>query len=224
MQATAAKAQADLDDLLNSMQAARDRFAHAQEQQRRTTTAQRKVEHFQRKQREGKFSLDPSKRAKWRASERYTPQELGSNKVYLPPSDITATELYRVTNLIPRSYAKPSTAFLLTRNTCDMFPRPSEGLLSRNGLTTLNQRRKLHDKEVDRRRREEMKLKVVEFGPRWEPTSTKGDLLSGVPSDPVNYYSRDLPPKYLQQQPFLRTNRTGGFFSKPDSVNVTLTS
>lgn len=223
MQESAAKANAELDELLRSMHEARERHAHTQEEERKVKLAQQKVESFQKKQREGKFNLDPSKRPKWKTSERYTPQELAYNKTYLPAGDLTATEIFRTAHLVPRTYAKSQTPFLLTRNTADYFPKTTESLLSMHGRTTLSQRNFSHEKEVERRRKEDMKLKVVEFGPRWEPTRAKGGYLSVEPSDPINYYSRDLPQKYLQEQPFLRTTRYGGYFSKPDSMNKDVT-
>mmetsp|Transcript_29351 Transcript_29351/g.52549 ORF Transcript_29351/g.52549 Transcript_29351/m.52549 type:complete len:219 (+) Transcript_29351:486-1142(+) len=218
MQESAAKAKADLDQLLQSMQASRERFAQTQEEERKAKLLQQRNELFQKKQREGKFSLDPSKRPKWKTSDRHTPQELVFNKTFLPPGDLTATEIYRTAHLIPRTYAKSQTPFLLTRNTNDYFPRPDESLLSKHGRQTLSTRKLSHNEEVDRRMHEEMKLKVVHFGPRWEPNKSKGGFFSVEPSNPVNYYARDLPPKYMQEQPFLRTNRAGGYFGKPDSV------
>jgi hypothetical protein len=215
MQESAAKAQAELQEMIRSMHAARERFSQAQAEERRAKLTQRNEESFQRKQKEGKFSLDPSKRPKWRSSDRYLPQELVYNKTYLPAGDITATEQYRSSHLIPRTYAKSHTAFLMTKNVGDIFPSPVDSLLSRQGRSTLAQRRLIHKDEVDRRHHEEMKPKVVEFGPRWEPTRGKGGLLSAVSMDAVNYYSRDLPQSYLQEKPFLRTNRSGGYFEKP---------
>ena len=176
----------------------------------------KKKDAFLKKQKEKKFDIDPKSRPHWRLGERHAAKEFDeSTKVYLPPSDVHPTILYRTANMIPRSYNYPEKPFKLTKNSGTEFGDPSMDILSNSGRKIIDNNIKKFQDEVEKRRQEEMKMKKVEFGPRWECNKTYGSYFSTPASDPYYFFEHETLPKYYQNKPFLRTSRTGDVFSYP---------
>jgi hypothetical protein len=201
---------------LSQMQESREKHEQAKIESKKAQKAQKKKEKFLKKQKEHKFDIDPKSRPNWKLGERHAGKDFSEkNQSYLPVGDLHATELFRATHLVPRTYEYPEKAFKLTKNQGDMFGKADLNMLSQSGKKIIQDNIKKFDKEVEKRRVEEMKIKVVEFGPRWECNKTYGDFFSVPPTDPYYFFKKDLKEEYLQEKPFLRTSKYGDEFSYP---------
>lgn len=201
---------------MQQMQESRDRHQQEKIQSKKEKKAKKKQEIFLKKQKERKFDIDPKSRPNWRLGERAKAKEFDEkSKKYLPISDIHATELHRACHLIPRSYKYPEEPFKLTRNKGLLFGEPGADTLTESGRRIIAENMKKFEGEVEKRRIEEMKLKNVQFGPKWEENTTHGGFFSVPPADEYYYFQRDMKPEYYQTKPILRTTRYGGLFSYP---------
>lgn len=201
---------------LEEMQQSRERHIENKLKEKQERKEQRKHEQFLKKQKERKFDIDPKSRPHWRLGERLTAKEFDEKtRTYLPITDIHATELYRATHLIPRSFKYPEKPFKLTKNKGTEFGETGAEILTESGKQIINNNMKKFEDEVERRRQEEIKMKKVEFGPRWECTRTHGDNFSVPPADPYYFFEHDMKPEYYQSKPFLRTTKYGDVFSYP---------
>ena len=201
---------------LKQMQESRERHSADQIQRKVQLKEQRKQEKFLKKQKERKFDIDPKSRPQWRLGERFKAKELDEkNKKYLPAADLHPTELHRVSHLIPRTYIYPEKPFKLTKNKGSEFGNPKTDTLTESGKQIINNNIKKFEEEVEKRRQEEMKLKNVEFGPKWECNNTHGSFFSVPPTDPYYYFEHEMKPEYYQTKPILRTSKYGALFSYP---------
>lgn len=133
----------------------------------------------------------------------------------MPIADIDPTTLHRTANFIPRTYNYPAQPFKLTKNNGDEFKNPGTEILTHSGKKIIETNISKFENEVERRRLEELKLKNVEFGPKWECNNTHGGFFSLPPSDPCYFFEKDMKPEYFQTKPILRTSKYGGMFSYP---------
>lgn len=201
---------------VEQLQESRKRHQVEKEEAKSQRIKKIKQEKFAKKQKENKFSLDTKLRQTFKLGERFTAEAFDSKTVtFLPPSDLTATEIHRTTHLIPRSYQYPEVPFKLTKNNCDEFGKTKSELLTNSGKRLIETNISKFDQEVKRRRQEEMKPKVVEFGPLWEPNKTHGGEFVKCPTDEYHLYEQKVKQKYLQTKPMLRTSRHGDVFSYP---------
>ena len=201
---------------LAQMQESREKHAKELAEEKKMKKEMRKKEKFLKKQKEHKFDIDPKARPKWKLGERHAGKEFDEkSQSFLPVGDLHATELFRATHLVPRSYKYPEKAFKLTKNHGDEFGTTGINMLSESGKKIIVDNMKKFNDEVERRRQEEMKMKQIEFGPRWECTRTHGDSFSNPPSDQYYFFKKDMKPDYLQEKPFLRTSKYGEEFSYP---------
>ena len=175
---------------------------------------QAKKEAFEKKQREGKFDINPKSRPAFKLGVRRNTEEF-DNRVFLKSQDIDGNQLFRSSHLLPRSYRFPSEPFKLTKNKGNEFGNPPESLLSKHGKATLQTRRQTFETEVEKRRQNEMKPKVVEFGPKWEYPKTHAGFFSQPPVDEYNYYKYQVKPEFYQEAPLRRTSKYGNLFSYP---------
>ena len=198
------------------MQESREKRASELIEEKKLKKELKKKEKFLKKQKEHKFDIDPRARPQWKLGQRHAGKEFSDKtQTYLPVGDLHATELFRATHLVPRSYKYPEQAFKLTKNHGDEFGTTGSNMLSESGKKIIADNIKKFDDEVEKRRQEEMKLKQVEFGPKWECPRTHGDSFSNPPSDQYYLFKKDMKTDYLQEKPFLRTSKYGGEFSYP---------
>ena len=201
---------------IKQMQESRERCIEDKIQQKKQKKEEKKHEAFLKKQKERKFDIDPKSRPNWRLGERHSAKEFDEkSRKYLPITDIHATELHRASHLIPRSYKYPEKPFKLTKNKGDIFGEPVLDTLSKSGKRIIEQNIKRFDDEVEKRRQEEMKMKNVEFGPKWECNNTNGGFFSVQPADQYYYFEQEMKPEYYQTKPILRTSKYGELFSYP---------
>lgn len=203
-----------LQHYLKEMQESRERSEQEKIVAKKAFQEKKKQEKFLKKQKEHKFDIDPKSRPQWRLGERHAAKEFSEkSQKYLPAGDLHATELYRASHLLPRSYVYPEKPFKLTKNHGSEFKTTGLDLLTENGKKIVQDNMKKFEDEVERRRQEEMKMKKVEFGPTWQCNNTHGSFFSVPPSDPYYFFEKDMKPDYLQQKPFLRTCKYGSEFS-----------
>ncbi|CAG9313093.1 unnamed protein product [Blepharisma stoltei] len=201
---------------VEQLQESRRKHQQEKEEAKAKKIEEKKREKFLKKQKEDKFTINPKSRPVFKLGERCTPEAFDNKTAtYLPRSDLTATELYHTAHFIPRSYKYPEVPFRLTCNNGDEFGHPKSSLLTNSGKQLVQTNIAKFEKEVEHRREEEMKPKIVHFGPRWEPSKTHGGSFSVPPTDDYHLYAQNIKPKYFQSKPMLRTSRYGGLFSYP---------
>lgn len=199
---------------LTQMQESRERSEQEKTAAKKALVDQKKKEKFLKKQKEHKFDIDPRSRPQWRLGERHAAKEFSEkSQKYLPAGDLHATELFRASHLLPRSFQYPEKPFKLTNNHGSEFKSTSLDVLTQNGKKIIQDNMKKFEDEVERRRQEEMKMKKVEFGPTWQCNNTHGSNFSVPPSDPYYFFAKEMKTEYLQEKPFLRTCKYGGEFS-----------
>jgi hypothetical protein len=201
---------------MEQMQESRKRHLAEQAELKKELKQKKKQEKFLKKQKEKKFDIDPKSRPTWKLGERSAAKEFDEkNKSYLPITDIHATTIHRTNHLIPRSYVYPEKPFKLTKNHGSEFGETGLDVLSKSGKKIIESNMKKFEDEVEERRKEEMKMKKIEFGPKWEYNKTHGGFYSVPPSDPYYFFEHQMKPKFFQTKPILRTSRYGGVFSYP---------
>jgi hypothetical protein len=201
---------------MQQMQESREKHIQNSIVEKKQKKEQRKKEQFIKKQKEHKFDIDPKSRPHWRLGERFAAKDFEEKeRKYLPITDIHATDLYRCSHLIPRTYKFPEQPFKLTKNKGSEFGEVGTDVLTESGKRIIGENAKKFEDEVERRRQEEMKRKNVEFGPRWECAKTHGQFFSVPPADPFYYFEHETKKEYYQTKPFLRTSKTGNMFSYP---------
>ena len=208
-------AEEEMARLLQHLQTTREIHLREQEAERKGKIQQLKQEVFLRKQREGKFSLDPHRRPPWRVGDRHVLANFDPAPPILPAGDISPTALLRTKHLLPRTYQSPEIPFISTAHKSLEFGRADpKKVFSKSAIEMLKVREEEFDREVDRRRRGELLRKRVVFEKKWGATDAGGKYFSVPHCDKYYLFEHPLKAHPSQSKPFLRTKRAGDLFSK----------
>lgn len=200
--------------LIAHMQSARAAHQLEKQVEAKERAEARKKEAFQKKQREGKFLLDPRKREPWKLGDQHMAVNFETDAKPLPAGDIHPLTLYRTKHFIPRTFQEAPQPFVSTTQNGQFFHAgPPTKLLSKSAQAVVEKRKADFEAEVERRRKQEMKRKQVVFANRWEPSGAGSRNFSTPPSDQYYLFERQLKDRPLQDKPFLRAKRDGELFS-----------
>lgn len=199
---------------ISHMQKSRELAAQQKLEEKTEKRQQSKLEQLNRKQLEHKFAIDPKSRPKWKCGAQRVSSALNSKTAYaLPGREIHPLELQRTMHLLPKSYLYPTVPFKQTLTIGKAFGASDDQFLSESGKRMVEKNKKQHEKKVEQVRQEEMKIKTVEFGPRWSASSVVGGTFLVEKLDQYDFRKKEMKQECLQEKAFLRTSKYGGVFS-----------